>query len=162
VGTCDREPLLDNDPLATLPDVALLTSLFGGNCAGPLPGLDRIGAAEPCDRFSDGESGPKILDLGLELGIVDSLLIQDPLDETESLLGSSPKCSCGDEDENSPDLTIDSLLPLLYRVSILEFEERWWIIGGFEEDIVTRCEGLVSGVITVVLVAGRGIGEDMA
>lgn len=162
MGTCDREPLLDNDPLAVLPDVALLTSLFGGNCAGLLPGLDRIGAAEPCDRFSDGESGPKILDLGLELGIVDSLLIQDPLDETESLRASSPKCSCGEEDENSPDLTIDSLLPLLCRVSILEFEERWWMMGGFEEDIVTRCEGLVSGVITVVLVAGREIGEDMA
>lgn len=31
VGTCDLDPLLVIDPLAPLPDVALLTSLFGGS-----------------------------------------------------------------------------------------------------------------------------------
>jgi hypothetical protein len=92
VGTCDLEPLLDIDPLAALVDVARFTSLLGGNCAGLLPGFDSIGAADPWENVSDGESGPT-LDLGLlfcEFGIVDNLRIQDPLDETDSLLVSSP------------------------------------------------------------------------
>jgi len=79
------DPLLTNGPLTALPDVALLTSLFGASCAGLLAGLDRIGPVEePWENVRDGESGPTTLDLGLLL-IVDSLLIQDPLDETDSL-----------------------------------------------------------------------------
>jgi hypothetical protein len=92
VGTCDLEPLLEIDPLTALPDVARFTNLFGGNCAGLLPGFDKIGAADPWENVSEGESGP-ILDLGLllcDMGIVDNRLIHDPLDEIESLLVSSP------------------------------------------------------------------------
>lgn len=51
-----------------------------------------MGGAEPWENVSDGEFGP-MLDLGLlfwEFDIVDNLRIQDPLDETDSLLVSSP------------------------------------------------------------------------
>lgn len=112
MGACDLEPLLEIDPLAALPDVARFTNLFGGNCAGLLPGSERMGAAEPCENVSEGESGPT-LDLGLllcDLGLVDNLLIHDPLDDMESRVASSPVCSCADE--KSPFRTIESLLPI--------------------------------------------------
>jgi hypothetical protein len=125
------EPLLEIDPLAALPDVARLTNLFGGNCAGLLPGFESMGAAEPWENVSEGESGP-ILDLGLlvcDTGIVDNLLIHEPLEEIESLLTSSPLCSCGDD--SSPFRTIDSLLPTpLLLLSIRGFRGRWCMTGG--------------------------------
>jgi hypothetical protein len=86
------EPLLDTDPLTALVEDVRFTSLLGGSCAGLLVGFERMGTADPWENVNDGESGPT-LDLGLlvcELGIVDNLRIQDPLDETDSLLGSSP------------------------------------------------------------------------
>jgi hypothetical protein len=58
------DPIFGMDPLTVLIDVALFTSLLGGNCAVLLFGFDNIGAAEPCENVSDGESGPT-LDLGL-------------------------------------------------------------------------------------------------
>lgn len=67
VGTCDLDLLLVTaGPLVALIDVALLTSLFGGNCAGLVAdGWVNMGAAEPC-KARDGESGPT-LDRGLLL-----------------------------------------------------------------------------------------------
>jgi len=84
-----------------------------------------MGAAEAWETVSEGESGPT-LDLGLfvcELGIVDSLRIQDPLDEIDSLLVSSPVRSCGNG--VSPSRTTESLRPLpLCDLSALLFERR--------------------------------------
>ena len=164
MGTWDLEPLLGIDPSVTLPEVLRFTSLFGGSCGWPSNGLDSIGAAEPRDMASDGESGPT-LDLGLllrEMGMVDRRLIHDPLDETESLLGSSPMLLRSDE--KSPFRTIESLLarPLL-KVSNLELEECGGASKGegtaVEEPRIGRnCR--LSGVVTVELVAGREEGRN--
>lgn len=109
---------------------------------------------------SDGDSGPT-LDLGLlfcDMGIVDSRLIHDPLDETESLLGSSPLLLRSGE--NSPFRTSESLLPRpLFKTSYLEFEEggcpsRGEGAAGEVPKAGGNCR--VSGaVVTVELVAGR-------
>jgi hypothetical protein len=69
-----------------------------------------------------------MLDLGLllcDMGIVERRLIQDPLDETESLLGSSPELFRSEE--KSPFRTSESRRPrLLLSVSNLVFEVRGW------------------------------------
>lgn len=157
------EPLLDIDPLTALVDEVRFTSLLGGNCAGLLPGFESMGAAEPWENVSDGESGPT-LDLGLlvcELGIVDNLRIQDPLDETDSLLVSSPTRSCCDG--ISPLRTTERLRPPpLCDVSALVFKRRVWGVmccGAGDESMVVW-KGRLSGVITVELVPGLDIGED--
>jgi hypothetical protein len=149
-------------PLAALVDVTLFTSLFGAICAGLLIGSDNIGAAEPCEYISEGESGPK-LDLGLSLwelfGIVDSRFIHDPLDETDSLRPSSSVPSRADEE--SPYLSIENLFPVVVcEDSILEVCGRDWGIGGGVEELAYG-EDILSMVITVELVPGRDIGEDM-
>lgn len=163
VGTCDLEPLLDIGPLTALPDVARFTSLFGGNCVGLTAEFDRNGAAEPLEKVREGESGPT-LDLGLlfcDMGIIDSRLIHEPFDETESLLFSSPLCSRGDD--KSPFRTIESLLPLILPLlSIREIGGRWCMIGGSVDGEEPR-DGrncLLSGVMTVELVPGRDIGDE--
>lgn len=73
-------------------DVLRFTSLLGGNGTGLLV-LCNIGASEPCENVTDGESGPT-LDLGLpcdETCIVDNLRIHESLfEETESLRPSAP------------------------------------------------------------------------
>lgn len=105
------EPVLDVGPLTALVDDVRFTSLLGGNWAGLLGVFESMGAADPWENISDGESGPT-LDLRLfvcELGIVDNLRIQDPLDEIDSLLVSSPIRSCGVE--TSPLRTTDNLRP---------------------------------------------------
>jgi hypothetical protein len=95
------------------------------------------------------------------MGIVDSLLIHEPLEEIESLLTSSPACSCGED--SSPFRTIDNLLltPLLL-LSIRGFRGRWCMTGGkvAAEDPRAGWNCLLSGVITVELVPGRDIGDD--
>lgn len=67
------------------------TSLLGDKGMAAVFGLDRIGADEVYDWAMEGESGPT-LDLDLTLPWrdngrrrIESLLIQDPFDETESL-----------------------------------------------------------------------------
>jgi len=122
VGTWDLDPLLDTGPLAARPEVVRFTSLFGGNCAGLLPGLDRIGTTEPCETVNEGESGPT-LDLGLllcEFGIVDSRLIHEPLEEIDSLRVSSSEVP-----KVSSCLNTDNFRPLLlFCNSDLVFEGR--------------------------------------
>lgn len=91
VGTDPLERVLEIGPsLAERPEGSLFTNLFGGSCVGVFVGVDSIGAAELLESCMEGESGP-MLDLGLlwELGNVDSLLIHELLDETESLLGAA-------------------------------------------------------------------------
>ena len=163
MGTCELEPVLDIDPLTALVDDVRFTSLLGGNCAGLLAGFKSIGAADPWENVSDGESGPT-LDLGLlvcEFGIVDNLRIQDPLDETESLLVCSPIRSCGVE--TSLLRTTDSLRPPpLCDASVLLFERRvWGVMGrGAGDESMDVWKGRLLGVITVELVPGLDIGED--
>lgn len=64
---------------------ARFTNLFGGSCDDRSLEAGRIGAAEPNENI-EGESGP-ILDLRLpcwDSGRMDSLRIQEPLEDTES------------------------------------------------------------------------------
>jgi hypothetical protein len=141
----------------------LFTSLLGGSCAGLLPGLESIGNAGPLNGFIDGESGPT-LDLGLfpcEVGIIDSLRIQEPREEIESRLGSSSKYS---RDDSSSCLSIENLLPLLLLLcmSTLAVEVCLRSVGvgfGGEEPVGGRA-GLDSGVIIVELVPGRVFDAD--
>lgn len=115
-----------------------------------------MGAAEPLKILNDGESGPK-LDLGLlsrELGIIDNLLIQDPLDEIDSLLVSSSECSR--PKGTSSCLKIECLRPLLCCASTRIVEARARNVGvGFEMELVAGRAALVSSVIAVELVPGR-------
>ena len=147
----------------TRPDVARLTNLFEGNWAGLLPGHESMGAAETWENVSEGESGP-VLERGLlfcDMGIVDSLLIHEPLEEIESLLTVSSVRSCGDD--KSPFRTIDSLLPPpLLLLSIRGLIGRWCMTGGRIAGEEPRAweKDLFSGVITVELVGGRDIGDD--
>jgi hypothetical protein len=74
-----------------LTDGERFTSLLGDRGLPAVFGLDRIGADEVYDWDIEGESGPT-LDLDLTLPWrdnggrrIESLLIQDPLDEVESL-----------------------------------------------------------------------------
>jgi len=90
-----------------------------------------------------------------DIGIVDSRLIHDPLDETESLLGSSPVLFR--RDEKSPFRTSERRLARpLFKVSNLVFErgpsngER---AAGEEPSGGRNCRA--SDVVTVELVAGR-------
>ncbi len=124
-----RVPLLDGVPLFSLPDVLLFTSLLGGKCAVLLAGSDSMGTAEPWEILIDAESGPT-LDRGLLLrelgilGIVDNLLIQDPLYETDSLLVSPSSNSRGAG--GSPWRKNECLLPLLLCIiSLLAPVNRW-------------------------------------
>jgi hypothetical protein len=67
--------------------VARLTSLLGGNGGGRDPTDPSMGAAEPSDKFSDGDSTPNMLDLGLpccDNGRTDNRRIQEPFEEIES------------------------------------------------------------------------------
>lgn len=50
-------------PSVSLSEAVRLTSLLGGSGAGLLA-VSNIGAAEPLEKVSEGESGPR-LDLGL-------------------------------------------------------------------------------------------------
>lgn len=158
VGTRGRDPLLGTGPLAALEDVVLLTSLFGGSWAGLLEGFDSIGLTKLCGEAIEGDSGP-VLDLGLllwELGMEDSLLIQEPLDETDSLRDSSSKCgavsSCRNTESPRP------LLCFCISTRVLAVEGNGRKVGGtFEPDSL---EGFASEVGTVVLVAGRDIGVE--
>lgn len=161
MGTRDLEPLRDGAPSATFPEVLRLTSLFGGSWAWLSEGFERIGAAEPCDIASDGESGP-MLDLGLlfwDIGMVESRLIHEPLDETESRLESSPALLRSEP--KSPFRTNESCLPReVLKESNLVLEGR---------EVPSRGEGAagevpregscVSGVVMVELVAGRDGGR---
>lgn len=67
------------------------TSLFGARGLAAVFGLGRMGADEVYDWAIEGESGPTLdLDLTLPwrdggLRRIESLLIQDPVDEMESL-----------------------------------------------------------------------------
>ena len=90
------------------------------------------------------------------MGIVESRLIHDPLDETESLLGSSPVLFRSDE--KSPFRTSESRLArLLFKVSNLGFERGDTSKGekadGEEPSGGRNCRA--SEVVTVELVAGR-------
>jgi hypothetical protein len=125
-----------------------------------------MGAAELWERLIDGESGP-ILDRGLllsEFGMVDNLRIQEPRDETDSLLISSSTTS--DCTGASPCQKKECLLPLPLRGKSLRgfaFEYRWWLEGGrfgVEELRNGGEEGFDSGVICVELVPGRETGEE--
>lgn len=70
---------------------------------------------------------------------------------------------CSRGDEASSCLSIDSLLPaLLFGISTLVFEALCWRVGGgLGEELVAGRRGLLSGVITVELVAGRDRGDDV-
>lgn len=80
-----------------------MTSLFGGSWSAAVavgPVGDKMGAAEPWEKVTDGESGPT-LDRGLpccDKGRMDRRRIQDPFDETESRTSSAssdgPKSPC--------------------------------------------------------------------
>lgn len=90
------------------------------------------------------------------MGIVESRLIHDPLDETESLLGSSPVLFRSDE--KSPFRTSESRLTrLLFKVSNLVFERgdtsKGEKVAGEEPSGGRNCRA--SEVVTVELVAGR-------
>jgi hypothetical protein len=71
--------------------VLRLTSLFGDNCAELFEGFEGVRAAERWEAATDEDSGPT-LDLGLLFCdvVIENRRNHDPLDEIESLLGSSP------------------------------------------------------------------------
>ena len=97
------------------------------------------------------------------MGIVDNLLIQaDPLDETDSLLVSSPRYSRGDE--RSPLPKNEYLRPLLFcGISALVFMGRCCgvVAGRGFGELAGGTGGLLSGVMTVELVPGRVFGDDV-
>ena len=103
-----------------------------------------------------------MLDLGLlfpEICMVDSLLIQEPLEETESRWFSSP--SCGGVE--SPCLAIDHLLTaILSLLSVRVVRGRWCMTGGrvAGEGFNSGCKFLESGVFTAEVVYGRSSGDD--
>ncbi len=94
VNICDFDPRLDRVPVAGdpfCPDVVRLTSLFGVGGGGAKPG-SRIGTPEPCEKVREGDSGGAMLDLGLpccDSGRIDSRLIHEPPEETESRMFST-------------------------------------------------------------------------
>jgi hypothetical protein len=99
-----------------------------------------------------------MLDLGLllcDIGMVDRRLIHDPLDETESLLDSSPVLLRSEP--KSPFRTSERCLPReLLNGSNLVFEEcEGPSRGEGAAGEVPRVGSCVSGVVTVELVAGR-------
>ena len=152
VGACDLGPLR-----VSLLDGTRFTSLFGGNGAGLLPVSSSIGVPEP---LIEGESGPT-LDLGLlftEIGSAESRLIQEPFEEPESRLFSSPSFG----DDRSLCLAIDHLLLILLLLSARVVRGRCCRTGGRagEELNSARDCCLVSGVTMVDAVLGRSIGEE--
>ncbi len=86
VGICDLEFRLERVPgLLSWAAVVRLTSLLRGCCGGTAEG-DSMGAAEPCEKVTDGESRAT-LDRGLpccDSGRMDRRRIHEPLDESES------------------------------------------------------------------------------
>ena len=97
------------------------------------------------------------------MGIVESRLIHDPLDETESLLGSSPELFRSEE--KSPFRTSESRLPrLLFKVSNFVLEERGCPsrgegTAGEEPSAGGNCRA--EEVVAVELVAGRDEGGNV-
>lgn len=152
--------LEDAFPLGPRIEVERLTSLLGSNWDGLLP-LCKMGPVDPWEN-NEGESGP-MLDRGLpfcELGITDSLRIQDPFDEIESRRSSVP---CSGVDVLSPSLLSDPIRLVLFMgesfaVNVL-LMYRWlgyddgWM--GEEVDNWPR-----RGVFMTELVAGRTGGEE--
>jgi len=91
--------------------------------------------------------------------MVDNRFIQDPFEEPESRLFSSPSLG----DEISPCLAIDHLLPtILLLLSRRVVRGRWCMTGcrlsGEEPNAGGSC--LVAGVVTTALVLGRSVGND--
>ena len=89
--------------------------------------------------------------------MVDSRFIQEPFEEIESRLFSSPSLG----DESSPCLAIDHLLPtILLLLSIRVLRGPWCMtgceVGGEESREGCRC--LVFGVLTTNPVLGLSLG----